>query len=69
MENHYYIYLDSLPQYAKNKFYALKEYGEKHPKVKWGFIRAVGTQIYMSNTEWDENVLNKNIWKPIEEFM
>lgn len=60
---------NNVDSYAKNKFYALKEYGEKHPKVKWGFIRAVGTQIYMSNTEWDENVLNKNIWKPIEEFM
>ena len=60
---------NNVDSYAKNKFYALKEYGEKHPTVKWGFIRAVGTQIYMSNTEWDENVLNKNIWKPIEEFM
>ena len=60
---------NNVDSYAKNKFYALKEYGEKRPKVKWGFIRAVGTQIYMSNTEWDENVLNKNIWKPIEEFM
>lgn len=60
---------NNIDSYAKNKFYALKEYGEKHPEVKWGFIRAVGTQIYMSNTEWDENVLNKNIWKPIEVFI
>lgn len=60
---------NNIDSYAKNKFYALKEYGEKHPKVKWGFIRAVGTQIYMSNTEWDENVLNKNVWKPIEVFI
>ena len=60
---------NNVDSYAKNKFYALKEYGKKHPEVKWGFIRAAGTQIYMSNTEWDENVLNKNIWKPIEEFM
>ena len=60
---------NNVDSYAKNKFYALKEYGEKHPEVKWGFIRAVGTQIYMSNTEWDENVLNKNVWKPIEVFI
>lgn len=59
----------NIDPYAKNKFEALKEYGEKHPEVKWGFVRAVGNQLYMSNTIWDEDVTNKNIWKPIETFI
>ena len=42
---------------------------KKHPEIKWGFVRAVGSQIYMSNTEWDENVMNGDVWKPIEEFI
>lgn len=55
--------------YAKNKFEALKEYGERHPEIKWGFVRAVGNQLYMSNTIWDEDVTNCNVWKPIEVFI
>lgn len=60
---------NNIDLYAKNKFEALKEYAEKHHNVKWGFIRAVGNQLYLSNTIWDENVLNINVWKPIEVFM
>ncbi len=56
-------------KYAARKFDALKEYGTKHPEIKWGFVRAVGTQIYMSNTVWCEDVTNKDVWKPIEDFM
>ena len=52
-----------------NKFEALKEYGERHPEIKWGFVRAVGNQLYLSNTVWDEDVLNKNVWKCIEDFI
>lgn len=55
--------------YAKNKFESLKEYGKRHPEVKWGFVRAIGNQIYMSNTVWDEDVTNRNVWKPIEVFI
>ena len=60
---------NNIDAYAKNKFEALKQYGERHPEVKWGFVRAVGNQLYMSNTEWDEDVTNSNIWKPIEVFI
>lgn len=60
---------NNIDSYAKNKFEALKDYGERHKEIHWGFIRAVGTQIYISNTEWDENILNNNIWKPIEEII
>ena len=60
---------NNIDSYAKNKFEALKDYGERHKEIHWGFIRAVGTQIFISNTEWDENILNNNIWKPIEEII
>ena len=55
--------------YAQKKFDALKHYGEKHPEIKWGFVRAVGTQLYLSNTVWSEDMENRNIWKPIEVFI
>ena len=58
-----------MDQYAKNKFDALKDYAARHSNVYWGFVRAVGNQIYMSNTVWDENVTNSNVWKPIEQFI
>ena len=56
-------------KYAKNKLNALKEYASVHTNIKWGFIRAVGSQIFISNTIWDENVTNYNVWKPIEEII
>lgn len=55
--------------YAGRKFAALKAYAERIGGFKWGFVRAVGTQLYMSNTEWTEDVMNRNVWKPIEEFI
>lgn len=39
------------------------------PEIKWGFICAVGTQFYLSNTEWTDDMANRNIWKPIEYFV
>lgn len=60
---------NNIDNYAKNKFEALKEYASRHPEVHWGFIRTVGIQIYMSNTEWDEDVTNRKVWKPIEVFI
>lgn len=60
---------NNIDAYAKNKFEALKEYADRHNNIKWGFVRAVGTQIYISNTIWDENVLNSKVWMPIEEVL
>ena len=60
---------NNVDSYAARKFDALKEYGIKHPEIKWGFVRAVGTQIYMSNTVWCEDVTNRDVWKPIEDFV
>lgn len=55
--------------YAPKKFDALKDYANKVGTFKWGFVRAVGTQLYLSNSVWCEDVTNRNIWKPIEVFI
>lgn len=55
--------------YAKNKLEALKEYASRHPNIKWGFVRAVGQQLFLSNTIWDEDVTNQKVWKPIEQII
>lgn len=60
---------NNIDTYANRKFEALKEYGDRHPEIKWGFVRAVGTQLYLSNTVWEENITNRNVWKPIECFI
>ena len=60
---------NNIDGYAERKFESLKEYGERHPEIKWGFVRAVGTQLYLSNTVWCEDVTNRNVWKPIEVFI
>lgn len=60
---------NNIDKYASRKFEALKEYASRHLEIKWGFIRAVGTQIYLSNTEWTEDVTKRNVWKPIEDFI
>lgn len=60
---------NNVDKYAKHKFEALKDYANRYPNVKWGFVRTVGAQLYLSNTFWDENVTNRNVWKPIECFI
>lgn len=57
---------NNIDGYAEKKFNALKEYALTHPNVKWGFVRAVGAQLYLSNTEWSEDMTNNNVWKPID---
>ena len=59
----------SIDSYAKNKFNALKDYASRHPGTKWGFVRAVGTSLYLSNTEWTEDMFDSNVWKTIQEFI
>ena len=60
---------NNVDKYAARKFEALKQYAERFTNIKWGFVRAVGSQILMSNTVWDENVMNSNVWKPINSIM
>ena len=60
---------NNIDGYAEKKFEALKAYAERVGGFKWGFVRAVGTQLYLSNTIWTEDVTNRNVWKPIEVFI
>ena len=60
---------NTIDGYAERKFEALKAYAVEHPEIHWGFVRAVGGQLYLSNTKWSEDMANRNIWKPIEVFI
>ncbi|MCM1194621.1 MAG: DEAD/DEAH box helicase family protein [Firmicutes bacterium] len=60
---------NNVDKYARHKFEALKDYASRYPNIKWGFVRAVGAQLYLSNTVWNEDVTNRNVWKPIEVFI
>lgn len=60
---------NNVDKYAEKKFNALKDYAEEHPDINWGFVRAIGTQLYLSNTVWTEDMTNRNVWKPIEVFI
>ena len=60
---------NNIDGYAEKKFEALKAYAERVGGFKWGFVRAVGAQLYMSNTVWCEDMTNRNVWKPIEVFI
>jgi len=59
----------NIDSYASKKFEALKEYGEEHPEIHWGFVRALGAQLYLSNTYWSEDIFDRKAWKPIECFI
>ena len=61
----------NVDEYAQNKFNALKAYVDEqnNDKLKFGFVRVLGNQLYISTTEWDENIANSKIWKPIEEII
>ena len=60
---------NNIDTYASRKFEALKDYAARVGGFKWGFVRAVGTQLYMSNTIWVEDVTNEEVWRPIEEYI
>lgn len=59
----------NIDSYASKKFEALKGYGEEHPEIHWGFVRALGAQLYLSNTYWSEDIFDRKAWKPIECFI
>lgn len=51
-----------------NKFESFKQYADRHHEIKWGFVRALNDDLYVSNTEWKEDMSDENVWKPIYEF-
>lgn len=62
---------ENIDNYSKNKMQALKEYVENlhDSKVHFGFVRRLGSDLYISTTEWDENLFNSDVWKPIEDYI
>lgn len=59
---------NNVDAYAKNKFDSLKTFCNNNG-YKWGFVRSVGQFIYFSNTEWDENIYNNNVWIDINKVI
>ena len=55
--------------YASQKLDSLREYGEEHPEINWAFVRNQGVNLYASNTIWDEDLFNKDVWKPVGEII
>lgn len=60
---------NNVDKFARHKFEALKKYVSRHPELKRGFVRAVGAQLYLSNTAWCEDVINRNVWELVEKFI
>ncbi|MDT0705714.1 DEAD/DEAH box helicase [Staphylococcus haemolyticus] len=49
------------------KFDAFKKYVEKrHPELNWGFVRDIGEQLYLNNSEWTESIAGSEKWQQIE---
>ena len=61
----------NIDDYAKNKFETLKKYinDQNNPKLKFGFVRVMGSQLYLANSEWSEDLSNRNYWLPIEVYI
>ena len=60
---------NNIDAYSKNKFEAFKEYCSRYQNLKWGFVRAVDDKIFISNTEWVEDVTDRRYWKSIKEVI
>ena len=60
---------NNIDTYAKNKFEVLKEYCTRYSDLKFGFVRSVEEKLFISNTEWVEDVTDRNYWKPIKEIL
>lgn len=50
---------------TSNKFNALKNYAKNH-NINWGFVRDKDNQLYINNTEYFEDMSNKN-WKDLKD--
>ena len=52
---------------VENKYQVLRDYAEKH-NLKWGFVRDIGQNLYLSSSsEYIEDMKNK-AWKNINEI-
>ena len=56
---------DNIDVQIGNKFNAFKLYAEEH-KLHWGFVRYIGEDLYINNTEFVDDMSDDH-WKPLEE--
>ena len=54
---------NNIDDQIENKFNALKQYAERHD-VNWGFVREIGTDLYINNTDFALEMSNPS-WQPI----
>lgn len=55
---------------SKIKFEAFKNYViKRHPELKWGFVRNVGEEIYINNTEYTEKIIGSDKWENIRHYI
>ena len=59
----HYGHSDNIDQMSPIKFDAFKKYVEnRHPEIKWGFVRNIGETLFFNNTEWTESIAGIDKW-------
>ena len=54
---------DNIDSMSPIKFDAFKKYVEqRHPEIKWGFVRDIGETLFFNNTEWTEAIAGNDEW-------
>lgn len=53
---------------VENKYQSLKRYAQKH-NLKWGFIRDINDEIFISNTEDYIEEMNDSSWKNVKTIL
>ncbi len=58
-----------IDDYSTPKFNALKSYIENYAKDKrFAFVRPDGSRLVFSNTQYDKDISNHEVWRPIEQL-
>lgn len=56
-----------IDDYSSAKFNALKNYIEEvAPEKKFAFVRPDGERLVYSNTSYEKDITNREVWKPLE---
>lgn len=56
-----------IDDYSSAKFNTLKNYVEEvAPEKKFAFVRPDGERLVYSNTSYDKDITNHNVWKPLD---
>lgn len=54
---------ENIDTMSQVKFDAFKKYAEqRHPEIKWGFVRDIGETLFFNNTEWTEAIVGSEKW-------